>query len=85
MHENKANLNHYLYDRENFKFTEQMKNGEKSGVCFKSLNQSAIGKMVYHTPYAKLMSMYTRELRAISALLPDEKVEQLKRKGKKGK
>nr|DAK05230.1 MAG TPA: DNA repair photolyase [Caudoviricetes sp.] len=84
-HENKANLNHYLYDRENFKFTEQMKNGDKSGACFKCLNQSAIGKKVYYTPYAKLMSMYTRDLGTISTLLPDEKVEQLKRKCKKGK
>lgn len=81
--ENTANLNHYLYDRQGFKFTDRMINGDKSGVCFKSLNQSAIGKWVYSTTYAKLMSMYTKDLGAISALLPDEKVEALRRKCKK--
>ena len=35
---NKANLNHYLYDRENYKFTEKMKTG-KGDNGFRSLVQ----------------------------------------------
>lgn len=80
--ENKANLNHYLYDKENFKFTEAMK-AANTGVAFKSLNQSALGGAVYRMDFATLMDMYTRDLGAISALIPDEKLQALKTKKKK--
>lgn len=80
--ENKANLNHYIYDKKNFVFTDNM-NNEKTGVCFKSLNQSAIGRAVYHYPYSKFMDMYTRDFGAISQLLPDEKQIEILKKIKK--
>lgn len=76
---NTANLNHYLYDRKNFKFTDAMQK-EGSGVVFKPLNQSAIGSAVCRMDYKKLMEMYTRDLGVVSTLLPDEKVNALKKK-----
>ncbi len=52
---NKANLNHYLYDRENYKFSEAM-NIKGTGICFKAIYQKAGSHAALkQSSYAELM------------------------------
>ena len=53
--ENKANLNHFLFDRKNYKFTERMQQVGSAGV-FGALEQSSLaGKEIPLMSYAQML------------------------------
>lgn len=70
---NKANLNHYLYDKENFKYTEAMKK-EKTGNVFSTgfLRTTAKSRMANAMSYEELMNLMTKDRSVLSALLSRE-------------
>jgi hypothetical protein len=64
---NKANLNHFLYDKKNFKYTKAMK--EKSSACFRTLMQNTIGGRVINSKsFAEIMDIFTHDKNAIDNL-----------------
>jgi len=64
---NKANLNHFLYDRDNFKYTENMQ--KKSSSCFRTLTQNTIGgRVIKNKSFAEIMDIFTRDKTAIDSL-----------------
>lgn len=69
---NTANLNHYIYDRENFKFTEAQRT-KKNQSAFSAANQLTVVNI--HTKsrtFEELMMQHAQSARSINALLPDE-------------
>lgn len=64
---NKANLNHFLYDRDNFKYTENMQ--KESSACFRTLMQSTIaGRVINSKSFAEIMDIFTHDKAAINSL-----------------
>lgn len=69
---NTANLNHYIYDRENFKFTEAQRT-KKNQSAFSAANQLTVVNI--HTKsrtFEELMMQHAQSARSINALLQDE-------------
>lgn len=66
---NTANINHYLYDRDNYTFTDTMKKVECG--AFKSLSQSSILSKTKLT-YEEMMNICTKLRAFVSPLLPKE-------------
>lgn len=70
---NKANFNHYIYDRDNFKYDEAMKK-DGTSTCFSAMNQDALSKNILReSSYAHIMQKYTESRKFLKVLLPDEK------------
>jgi hypothetical protein len=69
---NTANLNHYLFDRENYKFTDAMRTSAGNG-CFSSINQDTKAKKTLkeHT-FEEIMNLYSRSSKFLKILLPDK-------------
>lgn len=67
---NTANLNHYLYDRERFIFTEQMKRN-KGITVFSALNQDSLSKsLLKELTYEEGMRLYTSSKKFLKTLMP---------------
>ena len=66
---NTANLNHYLYDKENYKFTEAQKAPE-GGMAFQSLAQRASTRGLTHLSYERCMEMCVSTKSYIETLMP---------------
>jgi DNA repair photolyase len=58
---NTANLNHYLYERENYKFTEQMET-RGTAMAFRSIAQRTVAaRALSQSSYADIMQLCTRD------------------------
>ena len=66
---NTANLNHYLYDKENYQFTEAQKAPE-GGMAFQSLAQRASTRGLTHLSYERCMEMCVSTKSYIETLMP---------------
>ena len=57
---NKANLNHYLFDPENFSYTEKMKE-TGTGYYAKAMNQSSVGEIALkNSSYEEVMNSFKK-------------------------
>ena len=68
--ENKANLNHYLYDRENFKF-EASQREPKTASPFTTLVQNAGSRGLGQESYEDIMTLCTKDRGMIKNLVED--------------
>jgi len=69
---NTANLNHFLYDKENFNFTESM-NTCNGNNCFTALNQDSISKQILiEKTFKEVMQLYAKSKRFLKVLMPYE-------------
>lgn len=69
---NTANLNHYLYDRNNYKFTEAMSK-DGSGIVFKTCVQSASGYAALKgKSYEYAMCVAAKAKGIVGGVLPDD-------------
>jgi len=69
---NTANLNHYLYDRENFVFTELMKS-PKTATPFRAICQRAgAGRVLAQASYESIMESCTRDKDKIKIFLGED-------------
>ncbi len=67
---NTANLNHFLYDKENFQYTERM-NEEYTATCFKAFRQTTLaGHFLRKAQYSKIMDIITQDRGFVKILLP---------------
>jgi DNA repair photolyase len=64
---NMANLNHFLYDRDNFKYTDHMQ--KISSTCFRTLAQDTVsGNVIREKSFAEIMDIFTRDKTAVDSL-----------------
>jgi len=68
--ENKANLNHYLYDRENFKFEPSQKKAH-TAAPFTTIAQSAQARGLCEESYEDIMMLCTKDKGMIRGLVED--------------
>jgi DNA repair photolyase len=68
---NTANLNHYLFDRVNYKFTDAMRTS-KGNSCFSSINQDSKAKQtLQEISFERIMNLYAQSGKFLKVLLPD--------------
>lgn len=68
---NTANLNHFLFDKKNYKFTKSQKQ-KGSTMVFKScLQEAGVTQWLKEHSYEEVMERYTKDKTYVSALLPD--------------
>ena len=68
---NTANLNHYLFDRENYKFTDSMQTSS-GNVCFSAMNQDSISKTTLRNlTFQEIMNLYAKSSKFLKVLIPD--------------
>ena len=66
---NTANLNHFLYDKDNYIFTEQMKN-KKTGEVAKCLAQKTnLANVIKNMSYQEVMESLSRDKKKLSELI----------------
>lgn len=67
---NTANLNHFLYDKERFEFTENMKS-RKGIKVFSALNQDSVSKGVLNElTFEEGMTLYSNSKKFLKTLMP---------------
>lgn len=70
---NTANLNHYLFDRQNMQFSEKQKE-LKTARCFCAINQNTIAvKALQKISFEEAMRKYFAAKKTINIMLPDDK------------
>ena len=70
---NTANLNHYLFNKANYKFTNSM-HTNKGNACFFSINQASIVKKILREKtFEEVMHLYANSSKFLKMLLPDAK------------
>lgn len=69
---NTANLNHYLFDRVNYKFTESMRTSKGNG-CFSSINQDSKAKTtLQELTFEDVMNLYAKSSKFLKMLVPEK-------------
>lgn len=69
---NTANLNHYIYDRQNYIFTPAMER-INSAIAFKGITQSTLGAhAIKNMSYKDAMNVASRAKLVVGCLLPDD-------------
>ncbi|MDR2927586.1 MAG: hypothetical protein LBV41_05215 [Cytophagaceae bacterium] len=67
---NTANLNHYLFDRQNYRFTDSMRTA-CGNHCFSSINQDSKAKKILNeNTFEKIMNLYATSGKFLKVLLP---------------
>ena len=67
-----ANFNHYLYDRENYKYTEKMKEKGTAGVFNAVMQTSSAVKFNADKSFKDIMELYTKSKSKIKIMLPED-------------
>lgn len=82
---NTYNLNHYIYDKQNYRHTDAMMK-EGSCLCFKCLSQKSKTRGVLKkSSFVEMMDAQSRDLSSVCNLVEDSKAEQLEISVKRGK
>ena len=69
---NTANLNHYLFDRDSYIFSESMHTSKGNG-CFSSINQDSKAKTTLkELTFEDVMNLYAKSSRFLKMLVPEK-------------
>ena len=72
---NTANLNHYLFDRKNYTFTDSMRTSDGNQCFFAMLQDSKAKKTMNEKTFEEVMNLYAKSSKFLKVLLPDSKNE----------
>ena len=69
---NTANLSHYLFDRENYRFTDSMRTS-MGNSCFASSNQDSMAiRTLNELTFEEIMNLYAKSSKFLKLLIPEK-------------